>query len=95
MFNSNEAIKHIKNIIDNTKEAEVIKDSDDILEELGNIQTRALNRDYCWGCKLKVFCDIKGNNLFCKGYYDILYDIEDIINERAINERAMRNTNDK
>ena len=32
MFNSNEAIKHIKNIIDNTRETEVLKDSDDILE---------------------------------------------------------------
>jgi hypothetical protein len=28
--------------------------------------------------------------LFCKGYYDILYDIEDIINERTT-----RSTNDK
>lgn len=74
-------IDKIESIIKSTENVEVIKDSHEIVKDLTNISTCALNRDYCWGCKLKLFCDIKGSNAFCKGYYDILYSIEDILDK--------------
>lgn len=89
MFNSNEAIKHIKNILDNTREAEVVKDSDDIISELAGLHTAILNRDFCWGCKSKLCCDLMGTNSLCKAYGDILDCIQDILDKHE------GSTNDK
>ena len=70
----------IISIIESTDKNEVIKDSTEIIKDLASISTAGLNRDYCWGCKLKIICDLKGS-LLCKGYSNILNEIDDIINK--------------
>lgn len=89
MYNTNKAIELIKNIIDNTREIEVVKDSDDIISELAGLHTSILNRDFCWGCKSKICCDLMGVNSLCKAYGDILDCIQDIL------DKYEEDTNDK
>lgn len=88
MYDTNKAIELIKNVIDNTRQTEVIHDSDNIIDELASMHTSMLNRDFCWGCKGKLYCDLMGTN-FCKAYNDIFECIDDIIN------RYGKDNNDK
>lgn len=80
MYDTNKAIELIKNVINNTRQTEVIHDSDNIIDELASMHTSMLNRDFCWGCKNKLWCDIRGASIFCKAYTDIFECINDIIN---------------
>ena len=73
--------KHIGSNFDDFLKEECIEFNEEtFLERLAVIMTGAINRDYCRGCKFKIVCGII-NYGFCKAYYDVLDEINSIIEE--------------